>query len=147
MYAILWLILLVVFIAAEVSTVTMVSIWFMFGSLAAMIVALLGGEIWLQVSVFLTVSAVLLISLRPVVKKHFAPKLVKTNVDSVIGSKGRVIADIDNVEATGTVKLGSMEWSARSTDGHPIEKNTLVTVDRIEGVKVFVTAVKEEVLN
>ena len=147
MYSVLWFVLLVVFILAEASTVTMVSIWFVIGSLAAMIVSFLGGQFWLQVVVFLAVSAFLLIALRPVAKKFLAPRIVKTNVDSVIGAKGRVTASIDNVEAKGQVKLGAMEWTARSTDGSPIEKDTLVTVDRIEGVKVFVTPVKEEVLN
>ena len=147
MNSVLWFVLLVVFILVEASTVTMVSIWFVIGSLAAMIVSFLGGQFWLQVVVFLAVSAFLLIALRPVAKKFLAPRIVKTNVDSVIGAKGRVTASIDNVEAKGQVKLGAMEWTARSTDGSPIEKDTLVTVDRIEGVKVFVTPVKEEVLN
>ena len=147
MDSILWFVLLVVFIFVEASTVTMVSIWFVIGALAAMIVSFFGGQLWLQVVVFLTVSAVLLIALRPVAKKYFTPRIVKTNVDSVIGATGRVTAAIDNVAATGQVKLGAMEWTARSTDGAPIEKDTLVTVDRIEGVKVFVTPVKEEVLN
>ena len=147
MNSVLWFVLLVVFILAEASTVTMVSIWFVIGSLAAMIVSFLGGQFWLQIVVFLAVSAVLLIALRPVTKKFLSPRIVKTNVDSVIGAKGRVTASIDNVEAKGQVKLGAMEWTARSTDGSPIEKDTLVTVDRIEGVKVFVTPVKEEVLN
>ena len=147
MNSVLWFVLLVVFILVEASTVTMVSIWFVIGSLAAMIVSFLGGQFWLQIVVFLAVSAVLLIALRPVTKKFLSPRIVKTNVDSVIGAKGRVTASIDNVEAKGQVKLGAMEWTARSTDGSPIEKDTLVTVDRIEGVKVFVTPVKEEVLN
>ena len=147
MNSVLWFVLLVVFILVEASTVTMVSIWFVIGSLAAMIVSFLGGQFWLQIVVFLAVSAVLLIALRPITKKFLSPRIVKTNVDSVIGAKGRVTASIDNVEAKGQVKLGAMEWTARSTDGSPIEKDTLVTVDRIEGVKVFVTPVKEEVLN
>ena len=147
MNSVLWFVLLVVFILVEASTVTMVSIWFVIGALAAMIVSFLGGQFWLQIVVFLAVSAVLLIALRPVTKKFLSPRIVKTNVDSVIGAKGRVTASIDNVEAKGQVKLGAMEWTARSTDGSPIEKDTLVTVDRIEGVKVFVTPVKEEVLN
>ena len=147
MSAILWLALLIVFLLVEASTVTMVSIWFMAGSLAAMIVSFLGGQIWLQVVVFLVVSAALLICLRPFAKKYLTPRIVKTNVDSVVGTKGRVTAAIDNGEAAGQVKLGAMEWSARSTDGSPIEKGTLVTVDRVEGVRVFVTPVKEEVLH
>lgn len=147
MYAILWLVLLIAFLLVEATTVTMVSIWFVAGSLVAMIISFLGGQIWLQVVAFLEVSAILLVCLRPWAKKYLAPRIVKTNVDSVVGTQGRVTAAIDNVGAVGQVKLGAMEWSARSTDGTPIQPGTLVTVDRVEGVKVFVTPVKEEVLN
>lgn len=137
--AILWLVLMVVFLAAEASTVTLVSLWFASGALAAMIVSLLHGAVWLQITVFLAVSAVLLAALRPLVRKYVTPKLTATNVDSVIGSTGLVTAAIDNVSACGQVKLGAMVWTARSTDGAPIPEGTLVKVDRIEGVKVYVS--------
>ena len=137
-----WFTLMVVFIIMEASTVTMVSIWFVMGALAAMIVSLLGGALWLQVVLFLAVSALLLWCLRPVVKKHFTPKLEKTNVDAVIGAVGRVTEQISNVDACGHVKLGAMEWAARSTDGTTIEEGALVCVDRVEGVRVFVSIQK-----
>ena len=137
-----WFALMVVFIIVEASTVTMVSIWFVMGALAAMIVSLLGGALWLQVVLFLAVSALLLWCLRPVVKKHFTPKLEKTNVDAVIGAVGRVTEQISNVDACGHVKLGAMEWAARSTDGTTIEEGALVCVDRVEGVRVFVSIQK-----
>ena len=140
-FAGMWLILLVLFIWMETTTVTMVSTWFAVGSLAAMIVSFCGGELWLQVTVFVVVSAILLLLLRPITKKYFTPKIVKTNVDAVIGAQGIVLEDIDNVAACGRVKLGAMEWSARSTQGENITEGTLVTVDRVEGVKVFVTPV------
>ena len=142
MDTIIWLVLMVIFLIAEAATVTMVSLWFAVGALMAMVASLLGAKLWLQVALFLLVSAALLACLRDVVKKHFTPRLTKTNVDAVIGSEGYVTADIDNLSATGTVKLGAMEWTARSTEGCPIPKGTLVRVDKIEGVKAFVTAVK-----
>jgi len=135
----IWLILAVLFLVTEAATVTMVSLWFAGGSLAALVVALLGGSRGLQIGIALAVSAILLACLRPIVRKHLNPRLTKTNVDAVIGSRGYVTTDIDNVAATGTVKLGAMEWTARSTTGSPISKGTLVQVDRIEGVKAFVT--------
>ncbi len=145
MDTIIWLVLLVLFLVAEAATVTMISLWFAAGSLAALVVAAAGGSIGLQIFVALAVSAVLLACLRPIARKHFTPKLTKTNVDAVIGSCGYVTADIDNVSATGSVKLDSMEWTARSASGVPIAKGTLVKVDRIEGVKVFVTPAEVEV--
>lgn len=137
--AILWLVLMVVFLIVEASTVTMVSLWFAAGALSAMIVSLLGGAVWLQTVVFLAVSAGLLIALRPLVRKYITPRLTATNIDSVIGSTGLVTVAIDNVSAAGQVKLGAMVWTARSTSGAPVPEGTLVRVDKIEGVKVFVT--------
>ncbi len=140
--AIVWLVLLILFLVVEaVCAVHLVSIWFAAGSLAALAVYFLHGPLWLQITVFILVSAALLISLWPLTKKFLNPKITKTNVDSVIGSTGYVTAPVDNRKAEGQVKLGAMEWTARSTTGEPIPQGTLVRADRIEGVKVFVTPV------
>ncbi len=143
--AITWLVLMVVFLLAEAATVTIVSLWFAAGALAAMITALLNGAVWLQAAVFLAVSVILLIALRPLVRRYVTPKLTATNVDSVIGSTGLVSVAIDNVAASGQVKLGGMVWTARSTSGTVIPEGTYVKVDKIEGVKAFVTPIKETV--
>ena len=140
--AVIWLVLLVVFLVTEASTVTMVSLWFAAGSLVALIASLLNAAVWLQVVLFLAVSAILLSALRPLVRKHFTPKLTKTNVDAMVGATGLVTVAIDNVAAAGQVKLGAMTWTARSTSGEKIPEGTLVRVDKIEGVKAFVTAVE-----
>ena len=141
---ILWLALLIAFLVVEASTVTLISLWFAGGALAALVAALLHAPLWLQVVVFFVVSAALLACLRPLVRKHFTPKLTKTNLDAIIGSEGYVTADIDNLSATGTVKLGAMEWTARSVDGSTIKSGTRVKAEKIEGVKVLVTAVPVE---
>ena len=138
-YALIWFILMIVFIFAEISTVALVSTWFAVGALAAMLTALLGGQLWLQAMVFAVISAIFLALLRPMAKKYFQPRLTKTNVDAVIGTRGIVSEQIDNLQSCGRVKLGAMEWSARSTAGEPIPQGTTVIVDRVEGVKVFVT--------
>ena len=144
--AICWFVLMVVFLVAEAACpIHLISIWFAAGSLAATVVSLLGGPIWLQVTLFLVVSGALLTLLWPFVKKFLNPKLTKTNVDALVDAKGYVTADIDNVSATGQVKLGSMEWTARSTNGDPISAGTLVTVDRIEGVEAVVSIVNANV--
>jgi len=140
----LWLGAMIVFLMIEASTVVLVSSWFAVGALAALIASLLSAPFWLQIVIFFVVSAVLLACLRPLVRKYIKPKIVRTNVDSLIGSKGYITDDIDNIAAVGQVKLGGMEWSARSTSGEPIPKGTLVKVDKIEGVRVFVTPVTED---
>lgn len=140
--AVVWLILMVLFLLVEAGTVSMVSLWFAAGALVALLVALPGGSVWLQVLLFLAVSGGLLLALRPLVRKVLLPKVTATNVDSVVGATGLVTAAIDNVSAAGQVKLGAMVWTARSTSGAPIPEGTLVKVDRIEGVKAFVSPVE-----
>ena len=142
---IVWAVLFLLFIFMEANTVSVVSIWFAIGALAAEIACLLGGEIWLQAVLFFVVSGVLLAALRPITKKYFTPKLTKTNVDAVVGTTGKVILTINNDAAQGKVKLGAMEWTARSTAGSIIEEGTLIRVDKIEGVKVFVSPAEVKV--
>lgn len=141
-FAILWLVLMIVFILIEVSTVSMVSVWFASGALTALIASLCNAPLWLQIVLFAVVSAALLLALRPLARKYFTPRLTKTNVDAVVGTEGLVTQRIDNLSASGSVKLGGVEWSARSTSGAPLEEGTRIRVDRVEGVKVFVTAVE-----
>ncbi len=143
--AVFWLGLALLLIAIETNTVNLVSIWFAIGSLAAIVVSLCDGPVWLQITVFLAVSIITLACLRPLVRRYVKPKVVPTNVDALIGSTGYVTGDIDNVAAKGQVKLGAMEWTARSTDGFPISTGTLVKVDKIEGVKAFVSPVNTSV--
>ena len=144
---ILWLVAFVVFLFVEAGTVSLTSVWFAVGSLAAMIVSLLNGKLWLQVTVFLTVSVVLLLCLRPLVRKFITPRIVRTNVDSMLEQQGIVTSPVDNLNAQGEVTISGMPWTARSSDGQIIPEGTVVQVDRIEGVKVFVSpiAVKETV--
>ena len=144
MDAIVWMALMIFFLVVEAVTVRVVSLWFAVGALVALLVSLLHLEIWLQVTMFFLVSAILLACLRPMVQRHFTPKLSRTNVDALIGSKGYVTADIDNICAAGQVKLGNMEWTARSANGLPIPAGTQIRVQYIEGVKAYVLPVEEK---
>ena len=143
-WAIIWLVLIIVFLVMEAATVQLISTWFAAGALAAMIVSLIGGAVWLQIVVFLTVSIVLLVLLWPMARKHLKPKLVATNADALIGRVCTVTEEIDPVEG-GRVKLGDVTWSARSESDERIPAGTLVKVQKIQGAKVFVEEVKKEV--
>lgn len=136
----IWLGIMASFLVIEaVCPIHLVSIWFAAGSLVSAIAAAFGATFWPQIFLFLAVSGVLLAALWPVTRKFLRPKITKTNVDSIIGSEGYVTQGIDNLAATGQVKLGGMEWTARSATGETISAGTLVKVERIEGVKVFVS--------
>lgn len=142
--AYVWLALMLVFIWVEASTVAVVSLWFAAGALVAMLAAILGAELWLQIVLFIGVSVLLLLLLRQVCKKYLMPRIVPTNVDAIVGKLGIVTQQIDNIPAEGQVKLNGLEWAARSTSGAVIAPGTQVKVDRIEGVKVFVSPVEEK---
>lgn len=136
----IWLGLVVVFLIVEAACpIHLVSLWFAAGALAALVTSFLGAALWLQMLLFVVVSAGLLILLWPLAKKYMNPAVTATNVDAVVGKVGIVTAAIDNVEATGQVKLGGMEWTARSANGENIPVGTKVKVERIEGVKAFVS--------
>ena len=138
--AIIWLVIMTVFLIVEAACpFHLVSIWFAAGALVSMIISMLGGELWLQIIAFCIVSGALLAGLWPFIRKFLNPHITATNVDSVIGTEGVVTADIDNLNAVGQVKLGGMEWTARSTSGEKITAGTRIRVDRIEGVKAFVS--------
>lgn len=140
----IWLGLLIVFTIVEASTVTLVSVWFIGGSLVALIASLLGAELWLQVLLFLLVSIVLLLCLRPLAKKYLTPKKIQTNSPANIGKLAVVTEDIDNLNATGAVRLSGVFWTARSVSGEPISAGTIVRICEIEGVKLFVEPAETE---
>jgi membrane protein implicated in regulation of membrane protease activity len=144
--ATIWMVLMLGFLIVEgACPFHLVSIWFAAGSLVAGIAALLHAALWLQITLFFVVSISLLIAMFPLVKKVMNPKITKTNVDSVVGAQGYVTETIDNIAAVGQVKLNGMYWTARSANGQQIPAGTLVQVERIEGVKAFVTAVNTPV--
>ena len=143
-WAVIWLVLMVVFLIMEAATVQLISTWFAVGALAAMVVSLIGGELWLQIVVFLTLSIVLLALLWPLVRKHLRPKLVATNADALIGTVCTVTEAIDPVEG-GRVKLGDVTWRARTESGNVIPADARVKILEIRGAKLIVEAVKKEV--
>ena len=138
---IVWLVALILFAVAEAETVSLVSIWFAAGALAALISSWLGAPLLVQIIVFLTVSGLCLLCLRPLVRKYMKPQITATNTDSLIGAEGILTEDVDNLRGNGAVQLRGLEWTARSTDDSLIPAGTRVKVDRIEGVRAYVTPV------
>lgn len=139
MEVLLWFVLMILFLALEAGTVGLVSMWFAVGSLVSLVAAALGASLVVQIILAVAVSALCLATVRPLVRKYITPKLVRTNVDAVVGGLAVVTEEINNLQATGTVKLGAVTWTARSTDDTAIPAGATVRVDRVEGVKLFVT--------
>ena len=134
-----WVVALVVFLIVEAVTAGLVSIWFVFGSLVALICAALGAAVWLQIFWFVIVSVATLVLTRPLVKRYVDSRSVATNADRNIGRTAVVTERIDNLAATGAVQLSGVIWTARSTDDAlTIESGEHVIIRAIEGVKLIV---------
>ena len=134
----IWIGAIVLFGIVEAATAGLTSIWFVLGSIAGLIAAICGGKIWLQVVLFFVISIAALIATRPLVRKFNEHGTQPTNLDTVIGQTARVTEDIDNAVPTGAVYIQGKTWSARSEDETAIPTGTMVTVVRMEGVKLYV---------
>ena len=141
--SICWLVALVVLAVLEGVTVTLVSLWFALGALAALITSFFVDNIWIQFAVFLVVSLVTLLVIRPLAQRYVTPKQVATNADRAVGAEGVVTQAIDNRNAQGQVTVDGSVWTARSDPEEPIPEGATVRVLRIEGVKLIVTPAEE----
>lgn len=135
---IIWAALVVLFLIVEATTVQLVSIWCAAGALVSLVAAFLHAKLWLQLVLFFAVSGLMILLLYPLVKKKMVPKPTATNADRVIGQLAVVTETVDNLNATGAVKVGGVEWTARSRDGRVIPEGETATVVKIDGVKLVV---------
>ena len=133
-----WVGAMIVFGILEVATVNMVSLWFVGGAAAALAAQLLGGSLWVQILVFLVISIALLACLRPFTRKFVTPNKTATNADMSIGRQAYLTETVDNIRGTGALKLDGKDWSVRSVNGDVLPEGTLVTVVKLEGVKLYV---------
>ena len=136
---IFWLVLLIVLVLIEIATLGLTTIWFAGGSLAALIAAAFGAPLYLQITLFIAVSAVRLFFTRPLAMKYFNGSRVKTNAESLIGRRAVVKEEIDNLKASGLVSVRGQDWTARSVrDDAVIPKGSVVDIRAISGVKLIV---------
>ena len=134
-----WLVSMIVLFIVEAATVNLMTIWFAFGALGALIASLLGAELWLQIVIFILVTIITLIPTRKLAKKYFSKSHHQpTNSDVVIGKDCIVTEDIDNLLSVGAVKCMGKEWTARSEIDEKIAAGETVTAVAIEGVKLIV---------
>jgi len=135
---IFWVAAIILFLVVEAATAGLACIWFALGGVAALLTAWLQGPIWLQIVWFLTVSVATLLLTRPLAKKFINAEKEATNADRCLGRTGIVTETIDNIAASGTVKLDGQVWTARSADGEVIAMGEQVTALEIQGVKLIV---------
>jgi membrane protein implicated in regulation of membrane protease activity len=134
-----WLGLLAFFVIVEALTANLLTIWFAAGSLVAFISTFFTDDPLIQVVIFVVVSVIVLVILRPIAKKYTRTKKQPTNADMYINAEGVVTEAISNLNAKGTVKVRGSVWTARSfSDEVKIPEDTTIVVERIEGVKLIV---------
>ena len=138
---ILWVGAIILFMVVEAATAGLTCIWFALGSVAALLTAWLRGPIWLQIVWFLVVSVSALLLTRPLARKFINGRKTPTNADRAIGRIGIVTETIDNIAASGAVKLDGQVWTARSADGEIIAMGERVEALEIRGVKLIVKKV------
>jgi len=137
----IWILIAVIFAVIEGITMGLTTIWFTVGGVAACVIALLGGPLILQIIVFLLVSIILLYFTRPLAEKRLKIGHEKNNIDQMIGKTALVTGKIEPYHP-GQVKLNGLVWTAVSED--VAEKNDLVEIIGIEGVKLIVKSKKGE---
>ena len=138
--SICWLVVVILLILIELATMGLTTIWFAGGAVAGFVASMLGANVVIQAAAFFAVSILLLFFTRPFAVRYINSNKTKTNVDGLIGQEALVLEEINNIRETGCARLEGKEWTARSMNDTVIPKDTVVTVERIEGVKLIVKA-------
>jgi len=140
---IVWLVIAAALFIGEMICPIFFMFWFAIGAIVALIVSLITSNIVIQASVFLVVSIILVIFMKPLTNKFFKTKAKdELNMNGIIGKNAIVIKTIDNLKGTGEVKIHGEVWRAiTESDGEIIEVEKQVEVLRIDGVKLIVKAV------
>ena len=142
---IVWTGAIILFGIIEAATAGLVSIWFVAGALVALVAAFVGAPLWLQIVLFLLVSAAALALTRPMLKKITNANAIPTNADRVLGEVAKVTEAIDNENSTGAVYVDGKTWTARSLDNSVIPAGSRVQIESMQGVKLLVKPVENKV--
>jgi len=138
---IIWFVLIIVAALIEMNTMDLTSIWFSVGALLAFILAIASAPIWLQLVVFIGVSLLLILSVRPIAKNYLRTNVINTNSDRLVG-KVAVCTKYIPAGDRGEVKIDGKFWLAITTSDDDIEIDEKVEVLAIEGVKLVVDRIQ-----
>ena len=138
---IIWLVIIFILIIAEVSTVNLVSIWFIASGIVSLILSLFIDNLFLEFAVFVLLGLILLITTKPILTKFIHVKNENTNLDRVVGMNALVTEEISE-NKVGEVKVDGKRWSAVSKE--KISAGESVIITKIEGVKLVVRKKEEK---
>lgn len=135
----MWLVIAIVCLIIEVASFDFFVTCFALGALGAMVGALVGLPIWMQVLVWAIISILSIWFIRPALTRYLHPKEQQrvSNADALIGREGKVIEAIEKM-GYGYVKIDGDEWRALSADGDPIELGAAVRIVARESIIVIV---------
>ena len=136
----MWLGIIIILALIEIMTVNLTTIWFVMSGLVTLILSFVIDNILIQMFVFVVLGLILFIFTKQILMKWIHPKQEKTNLDRVIGMEGVVTEKISK-RNPGEVKVVGKRWTAISDES--IEKDCIVTVKKIEGVKLVVEKTTE----
>ena len=137
MYFWLWMAVFIISLVIELATVNLVSIWFTVGSLFALMANQLKLDIAYQIIIFIILSIICILLIRPLAANYLRGNIVKTNADRAVGEHVTLLKAISE-NTWGEVKVNGVLWHARSYDNKPIEQGAKVEVLAIEGAKLVV---------
>ncbi len=142
-WMIIWGIIFIVMVILELCTMQLISVWFAAGALAAFIASALHVAPLGQAIVFTAASILLLLATKPILKKLKVGDRIPTNLDAEIGRTAVVTQEINDAGNSGRVRIGGVNWRARTRDGSVIPVDTTVTVTEISGTTAYVEIVSE----
>lgn len=134
---VMWLGLALILFIIEAATVGMVCMWFGIGAIISMLCSYFITNIYIQWTIFIVVSVIMLVLLRPLAKKVMSNNAESTNVSALIGKTAFLTEEI-NEESYGRVKFGDISWIAVSSQGETIKKGEKVKVVLVKGNKLVV---------
>jgi membrane protein implicated in regulation of membrane protease activity len=146
---ILWTVLGVILIVAEIFTPGFVLLWFGVGALTAALAGLVGiTSLPLQFLIFAIVSTVLTAASRTIFVNYFSRERegsdLKTGVDSLPGKIGTVVSSSQGALHEGAVKVYGSTWTAYPAEGEePLEAGDRVEVERVQGASIYVRRIGE----
>lgn len=135
----IWIIILILAIIIELISYGLISIWFIPSIILTIILKSFGlNNIYIEISIVLLLSTVLLIFTRPIVIKLLKPKNIKTNFDRILDMQGRIIKKV-KLNDFGIVKIDGKEWRCYSSK--EIEEGKIVKILKIDSNKLEVEEV------
>lgn len=146
---ILWIVLGVGLIIAEIFTLGFVLFWFGLGAIAAAFVGYLGFGFGLQFLVFAVVSIILTVMSRTIFNNYYSHNdetAVKTGIDSLPGQIGTVTAASRGTLNEGAVKVFGSTWTAYPVDEAPLVEGEKVEVVSVKGASIYVQRISRELL-